>query len=115
MKGGNLIRYFALAAIVSAALLGCAKSEPEPVGMANPAAVYCEKHGVYDLETGMCTLKSGEKVDAWEYFRAHHQQDPDSAARFCEAMGGGYIEDKKQCAFQMAKLWMQKSTFVTIK
>lgn len=104
MKGGNLVRYVALAAVVPAALFGCAKSEPEPVGMANPAAVYCEKKGSYDLETGMCTLSSGEKVDAWEYFRSHHQQGPDSAARFCEAMGGGYIEDKKQCALPDGKV-----------
>jgi putative hemolysin len=52
----------------------------------------------------MCTLKSGEKVDAWEYFRAHYQQGPDSAARFCEATGGGYIEDKKQCALPDGKV-----------
>ncbi|CAH0525837.1 putative hemolysin [Vibrio hippocampi] len=41
--------------------------------MANPAAVFCEEQGEYDLKTGQCKLKSGEVVDAWEFFRQHNQ------------------------------------------
>ncbi|MBT1444722.1 DUF333 domain-containing protein [Shewanella sp. JM162201] len=51
------------------------------IGMANPAAEYCVKIGgehkvVQEAsgEVGYCHLKDGQVVNAWEYFRAHHQQ-----------------------------------------
>ncbi len=48
-----------------------------PVGLPNPAAVYCsESGGQYEIrtladgsKTGICTLPSGEERDAWAYFR----------------------------------------------
>ncbi|MGR5094662.1 DUF333 domain-containing protein [Vibrio maritimus] len=106
MNSRTLIRCIGVLALGPAMLIGCAKSEPkpEPVGMANPAAVYCEKHGMYNLDTGMCKLSSGEEVDAWEYFREHHKEGPDSAARFCEAMGGGYMPDTRECALPDGKV-----------
>lgn len=41
------------------------------VGLANPAAVFCEEQGgiVSGVEP-MCELPDGTTVDAWEYFRA---------------------------------------------
>lgn len=52
------------------------KSEPENVGLANPAAVFCtESGGTYDIRNGadgqygLCTLPDGREVDAWDYFR----------------------------------------------
>lgn len=45
----------------------------DSVNIANPAAVYCAKHGRYDLKTGKCHLDNGDVIDAWEYFRAHHK------------------------------------------
>lgn len=49
--------------------------------IANPAAVFCEDQGgsyhIVDEESGargICILPDGEKVDAWEFFRA--QNDP---------------------------------------
>lgn len=44
----------------------------EPVGMPNPAAVFCiEQGGQYLLESGQCLLPDGTTVDAWDYFRSH--------------------------------------------
>jgi putative hemolysin len=43
----------------------------EPVGMPNPAAVFCvEQAGQYLLESGQCLLPDGTTVDAWDYFRS---------------------------------------------
>ncbi len=51
------------------------------IGMPNPAAEYCVKiggeHKVVQEdagEVGYCHLKDGQVVNAWDYFRAHHQQ-----------------------------------------
>jgi len=51
--------------------------EDEPVGMANPASVYCEEHGgteetVEDDEgnqIGMCTLPDGTVCGSWAFYR----------------------------------------------
>jgi len=51
--------------------------ETQPtVGSANPAAVYCEALGyeyiierTEDGERGMCVLPTGERVDAWDFYR----------------------------------------------
>lgn len=48
-----------------------------PVGMANPAAVYCEEHGgTHEVredfsggQYGVCILENGTVCDAWAYYR----------------------------------------------
>jgi len=50
------------------------ESKPEPIGKANPAAVFCiEKSGEYDLENGTCKLPDGTIVDAWKFLREHQK------------------------------------------
>ncbi|MCH4293497.1 DUF333 domain-containing protein [Shewanella sp. 3B26] len=58
-----------------------AKDAVAAIGMANPAAEYCVKIGGEHKvvkeeagEVGYCHLKDGQVVNAWDYFRAHHQQ-----------------------------------------
>lgn len=44
----------------------------EPVGLPNPAAVFCAgQGGQYLLDSGQCLLPDGTTVDAWDYFRSH--------------------------------------------
>ena len=48
--------------------------------MANPASVFCEKHGGKSInvkdkdgnETGKCQFKDGTKVDEWNYYRENN-------------------------------------------
>ena len=50
------------------------------VGMANPASVFCEKHGGKSInvkdkdgnEVGKCQFKDGTKVDEWHYYRENN-------------------------------------------
>ena len=55
--------------------------KPEkPIGMANPASVFCEKHGGKSInvkdkdgnDTGKCQFKDGTKVDEWNYYRENN-------------------------------------------
>ncbi|MGF1748022.1 putative hemolysin [Vibrio cionasavignyae] len=92
-----------IAVLSSLALFGCAKSEVAKdegkLNMANPAAVFCEQHGSYDLATGECLLSSGKSVDAWTYYREQHS-DKDvksQAQRYCEATEGAYEATSQQC------------------
>lgn len=69
-----------------AAALVCACSpggetarDPAPVGLANPASVYClEKGGkLSPVETTAgtsndCVLPSGERIDEWDLYRRDH-------------------------------------------
>jgi len=64
------------------ALAGCASAppEPKPVGMANPASVYCaEQGGTLEIrnapggQTGYCDLPDGRVIEEWELFRQHHK------------------------------------------
>ena len=74
----NLLVFSALVLIV-----GCSAketTETEPIGMANPASVYCEKLGgtskITDTaqgQVGICTLPSGEKVEEWALYRRDQQ------------------------------------------
>ena len=55
------------------------RAKPGPIGMANPASVYCAKLGgkldivkEKDGEVGYCTLPSGERVEEWALFRRDH-------------------------------------------
>ena len=66
----------------------------EPLGLANPAAVFCvEREGKFLLDTGQCVLPDGTTVDAWEYFRTQHPSGaslPNPAAVFCDEEHGTY-------------------------
>ena len=55
-------------------------SKSPSIGMANPASVFCEKHGGKSInvkdkdgnETGKCQFKDGTKVDEWDYYRENN-------------------------------------------
>ncbi|WP_281213011.1 putative hemolysin [Shewanella insulae] len=50
-------------------------TESKPLSMANPAAVYCESlDGTLDLDSGICTLPSGERIEHWTLYRRDHPQ-----------------------------------------
>ncbi|MDX1281430.1 DUF333 domain-containing protein [Shewanella colwelliana] len=51
------------------------KDQAKPtIGLANPAAKYCQSlQGTLALDTGVCTLPSGEVIDQWELMRRDHQ------------------------------------------
>jgi len=67
-------------------LAGCAQSQqpdapppPNSIGMANPAAVYCDQKGgkLVPVQTPQgvrtdCKLPSGETLDEWELWRRDH-------------------------------------------
>jgi hypothetical protein len=71
-------------ALAAAMLAACASpaeppAKPGPIGMANPASVYCAKLGgkldivkERDGEVGYCTLPSGERIEEWALFRRDH-------------------------------------------
>lgn len=70
-----------VAATKSNAVKRTTKKDREPaVGMANPASVFCEKHGGKSInvkdkdgnETGKCQFKDGTKVDEWNYYRENN-------------------------------------------
>lgn len=75
----------ALVAILLPLLLltACSGGEPaSPVGIANPASVYCESIGgkleiVKEAsgERGVCHLPDGTVIDEWELFRRDHPQE----------------------------------------
>ncbi|KKD00933.1 MULTISPECIES: DUF333 domain-containing protein [Photobacterium] len=74
--------YLLACAAAASLLLGCV-SQPasEPVGSANPAAVYCvQKGGKLDMVTEdgkrvtYCVLSDGRRVEQWQYFRDNHPQ-----------------------------------------
>lgn len=54
--------------------------EQKPIGMANPASVFCEQQGGKSVlrknadgsEYGVCVFKDGKEVDEWDYFRANN-------------------------------------------
>ncbi|MEQ0231956.1 MULTISPECIES: DUF333 domain-containing protein [Klebsiella] len=65
------------------ALAGCAKTQPtqpaHPVGMANPASVYCQQLGGKQVPIQSpqgvrteCKLPGGETIDEWELWRRDH-------------------------------------------
>lgn len=72
----------------SIVLTGCflaattAAAESTKTSMPNPAATFCiENDGVFQLRKnedgnvfGVCILKDGTEVDAWDYLRGHFQQ-----------------------------------------
>lgn len=68
-------------------LAGCAgHSEPQAptppqIGMANPAAVYCQQQGGQSIpqataqgQSSLCKLPSGETIEEWALWRRDHPQ-----------------------------------------
>ncbi|NOD61968.1 MULTISPECIES: DUF333 domain-containing protein [unclassified Ruegeria] len=59
-----------------------AVAEGTKTSMPNPAATFCiENDGTYQLRKnedgsvyGVCILKDGTEVDAWDYLRSHFEQ-----------------------------------------
>ncbi len=59
--------------LISLLVIGC--SAQQSTNKANPAAVYCvESGGEHILETGDCLFRSGQAVNAWEYYRENHPE-----------------------------------------
>lgn len=68
-------------------LAACASSRPPaqpadtPVGMANPASVFCIEHGgrlesrrdAQGNEYALCHLPDGRVAEEWAFFRSQHQ------------------------------------------
>ncbi len=64
----------------------------QPIAQANPAAQFCAEQGEYDLATGDCILRDGQRVSAWEYFRTQSADNEklgmaNPAAVYCEEQG----------------------------
>lgn len=66
--------------------------EGEPVGMADPSAVYCKEQGgtletIQDIkgEAGMCTLPDGTVCGTWAYFRGECPPSDESILLKAEA------------------------------
>ena len=69
------------------ALAACAGSkkpagpDEAPIGMANPASVFCEQQGgrlepkkdAQDNEYALCHLPDGRVIEEWEYFRSRNK------------------------------------------
>ena len=71
-NAASIIRLMAMACI-PLSIAACTTEMP------NPAAVFCkEQGGAYRVvqeaegERGICVLRDGREVDAWDYFREHH-------------------------------------------
>lgn len=74
-------KYLVFSALVL--VVGCTAKETnmtKPIGMANPASVYCGKIGgtseITDTgegQVGVCTLPSGEKIEEWALYRRDQQ------------------------------------------
>lgn len=74
---------FIMMAGVALGLVACKTTDakdPERIGMANPASVFCIESGgisstveTADGQAGVCTLPTGEAIDEWEHYRNNHQ------------------------------------------
>ena len=70
-----------LAALAIVTATGVSAQTETRTTMANPAATFClENEGEYQIrknedgsEYGVCILKDGTEVDAWEYLRSHFE------------------------------------------
>ncbi|WP_298933365.1 DUF333 domain-containing protein [uncultured Ruegeria sp.] len=71
----------AVTAIAAFATTGAWAQATTKTTMANPAATFCvENDGEYQIrknsdgsEYGVCILKDGTEVDAWDYLRSHFE------------------------------------------
>lgn len=75
--------------LIASALLSACTSSPasksaiKPIGIANPASVYCEKIGGSSVlkkdtsgnEVGYCKLPDGAVKAEWELYRSAHQEN----------------------------------------
>lgn len=62
-----------LTAFILTMLSACSSQPPSNIGLANPAATYCEAQGgTYDIDSGVCELSDGQRVDGWEFYRSEH-------------------------------------------
>lgn len=75
----NLLLVVATTALISAC--NTAPQPEKPIGMSNPASVYCAEVGGKTIikktpegDAGYCQLPSGEVVDEWDYFRKNHPE-----------------------------------------
>lgn len=76
--------YKLITATITFALLAACSTTPQqekPIGMANPASVYCAEVGGKTIikktpegDAGYCQLPSGEVVDEWDFYRKHLAQ-----------------------------------------
>ena len=73
------VRFALFGVLFSVALCACAKEAP--IGMANPASVYCLKQdGVLEIrendgggEYGVCHMPDGTEIEEWALFRRDHR------------------------------------------
>ncbi|MEX3019376.1 DUF333 domain-containing protein [Kluyvera sp. STS39-E] len=76
-----------MALLLPILLAGCAKQTvpdaptPPQVGMANPAAVYCQEKGGTSIpqmnaqgQFSLCKLPNGETIEEWALWRRDHPQ-----------------------------------------
>ena len=81
------------------------KEQTKPaIGLANPAAKYCQsQQGTIALDTGVCTLPSGEALDQWELMRRDNEQTKPAiglanpAAKYCQSQQGTLALDTGVC------------------
>lgn len=72
--------YYPLLALLGLGLAGCQTPTAQaPVGMANPASVFCAEQGGELVivegkggQYGECRFSDGTVVEEWEYYRRHH-------------------------------------------
>ncbi|MDR0788529.1 MAG: DUF333 domain-containing protein [Gemmatimonadota bacterium] len=92
-----------LAMIPCLLLVGCGSPSPsaQPVGLANPASVYCvEQGGTVEVreeaagQAGYCHLADGRVVEEWAFFREATASPtgqvgiPNPASAYCIEQGG---------------------------
>lgn len=86
------------------------KEQPAKADMANPAAEFCAERGVYDLDTGNCTLGNGDVINAWEYYRSHKQEmtkpvgKSNPAAKYCIEQEGSYNLENSDCTLKTGEV-----------
>jgi putative hemolysin len=91
-----------------------AKTEKSPIGLANPASVYCEKLG-FTLVGEQCVFPDGSSCEEWAFFRGECMAPPapapapactplaqpvgtvNPASVYCESLG--YTAEGEQCGF----------------
>ncbi len=87
-------------------LIGCGPQAPQPSApstkvdelpsqQANPAAQYCGSlKGTLALDTGICTLPSGEAIEHWTLYNRDHPMAAgmaNPASEYCLSIGGELV------------------------
>lgn len=99
--------------VVSVAMFAASGAQAN-AALVNPAAAFCIEQGgqfgIRDTETGqtgICTLKDGTEMDAWDYFRAKAGDETmttakiaNPAASHCVSIGGSYDLKTGMCALE---------------